>query len=219
MKRVRCPLGKLLRLSWPSADSRLRASLDPDVGLLAHSSWISRFLRGRIVPRSFARLGASFRSMYASMPVMVTCECAESGPQACSAPKARDHPSIPAMTIVDVPYDFGLSRGKRLLAQSAGTEFILVLDDDFVRSPLSCVECMLLHMRSSAHALPLPFDLLGFPILEDEPHPPLRRAARAVLAPEGVPASGRVASPGWEGGVFAIMFHVVVVAMSRASSV
>ena len=60
-----------------------------------------------------------------------------------------------------------LTRGKRLLAQLARTEFILVLDDDFVRSPLSCVECMVLHMRSRLHSLSLPFDLLGFPILED----------------------------------------------------
>ena len=77
------------------------------------------------------------------------------------------------------------------------TEFVLVLDDDFVRSPLSCLECaleglpeacqkprgMVWHMRSHLHSLTLPFDawhcrganptvpgedLLGFPILEDE---------------------------------------------------
>merc|ERR1712232_236556 len=72
------------------------------------------------------------------------------------------------MTVIDVPYDFGLSRGKRLLAQVTRTEFMLVLDDDFVRSPLSCLECMLLHTRSRLHSRTLPFDMLGFPILEDE---------------------------------------------------
>mmetsp|Transcript_2377 Transcript_2377/g.9336 ORF Transcript_2377/g.9336 Transcript_2377/m.9336 type:complete len:1169 (-) Transcript_2377:430-3936(-) len=116
------------------------------------------------------RLALSFHSMYDRMLVMVTCECPEPGPEGerCSPPEARDHPTIAFMKIVDVPYDFGLSRGKRLLAQWAQTEFVLVLDDDFVRSPLSCMECMLLHMRSRMHSLTLPFDLLGFPILEDE---------------------------------------------------
>eukprot|EP00971_Amphidinium_carterae_P050275 990647-Amphidinium_carterae.1 len=37
-----------------------------------------------------------------------------------------------------------------------------------VGSPLSCVECMVMHMRSRLHSLSLPFDMLGFPILEDE---------------------------------------------------
>lgn len=72
------------------------------------------------------------------------------------------------MAVIDVPFDFGLSRGKKLLVSRVETEFILVLDDDFVRSPLSCLECMLWHMRSHLHSLTLPFDMLGFPILEDE---------------------------------------------------
>eukprot|EP00439_Symbiodinium_sp_Y106_P036082 s3343_g4.t1 len=112
------------------------------------------------------RLGASFRSMYEHLPVLVTCECAEGID--CQGLKERPHPSVSRMFVIDVPYDFGLSRGKKLLVHRVQTEFLLVLDDDFVRSPLSCLECMLWHMRSQLHSLTLPFDLLGFPILEDE---------------------------------------------------
>eukprot|EP00929_Paragymnodinium_shiwhaense_P071015 TRINITY_DN36080_c0_g1_i1.p1 TRINITY_DN36080_c0_g1~~TRINITY_DN36080_c0_g1_i1.p1 ORF type:complete len:1200 (-),score=174.69 TRINITY_DN36080_c0_g1_i1:46-3162(-) len=119
------------------------------------------------------RLGESFRVLYRHLPVLVSCECPEDNVRpgrggSCAEPSTRPHKSIPAMTVVDVPYDYGLSRGKRLLAQLTTTEFVLVLDDDFVRSPLSCIECMLWHMRSRMHSLTLPFDLLGFPILEDE---------------------------------------------------
>ena len=112
------------------------------------------------------RLGASFRSVYHRLPVLVTCECAEG--VNCEALRDRPHPAVQHMRVIDVPFDFGLSRGKRLLVQRVDTEFLLVLDDDFVRSPLSCLECMLWHMRSQLHSLTLPFDLLGFPILEDE---------------------------------------------------
>ncbi|CAJ1407041.1 unnamed protein product [Effrenium voratum] len=112
------------------------------------------------------RLGASFRTMYGRLPVLVTCECPEAA--GCLEPSQRRHPAIPYMSVIDVPFDFGLSRGKKLLVSSVNTEFILVLDDDFVRSPLSCLECMLWHMRSRLHSLTLPFDMLGFPILEDE---------------------------------------------------
>ena len=112
------------------------------------------------------RLGASFRGIYEHLPVLVTCECAEGID--CQGLKERPHPSVSHMSIIDVPYDFGLSRGKKLLVHRVQTEFLLVLDDDFVRSPLSCLECMLWHMRSQLHSLTLPFDLLGFPILEDE---------------------------------------------------
>eukprot|EP00435_Cladocopium_sp_Y103_P061333 s1634_g23.t1 len=85
------------------------------------------------------RLGASFRVLYPRLPVLVTCECAESSN--CEELRQRPHGKIPRMA---------------------------VLDDDFVRSPLSCLECMLWHMRSHLHSLTLPFDMLGFPILEDE---------------------------------------------------
>lgn len=112
------------------------------------------------------RLGASFRVLYPRLPVLVTCECAESSD--CEELRQRPHAKIPRMAVIDVPFDFGLSRGKKLLVLRVETEFILVLDDDFVRSPLSCLECMLWHMRSHLHSLTLPFDMLGFPILEDE---------------------------------------------------
>ena len=42
------------------------------------------------------------------------------------------------MTVVSVPYDFGLSRGKTLLIEMTRTEFVLVLDDDFTHSMHSC---------------------------------------------------------------------------------
>lgn len=112
------------------------------------------------------RLAKSFRTMYERLPIIVTCECSKEN--SCEQLVVRNHQTIPNFAIVDVPYDYGLSRGKRLLIHRVQTEFILVLDDDFVRSPLSCIECMVLHMRSQLHSLTLPFDLLGFPILEDE---------------------------------------------------
>ena len=39
------------------------------------------------------------------------------------------------MTWYDVPYDFGLSAGKTFLTAQTTTEFVLILDDDFVRTP------------------------------------------------------------------------------------
>lgn len=146
----------------PVASVELRAMLDDvqdQVTVVAHSHERCELLD---------RLGASFRVLYDRMPVIVTCECPEPEAHRCLEPVRRQHPTIPSMDVIDVPYDFGLSRGKRLLAQHVDTEFILVLDDDFVRSPLSCIECMVWHMRSQLHSIPLPFDMLGFPILEDE---------------------------------------------------
>ncbi|CAE8723402.1 unnamed protein product [Polarella glacialis] len=144
-----------------TASAQLEALLDDveeQITVVAHSASRCELLE---------RLGLSFRAIYKRLPVLVSCECDEEA-AGCDQPSSRRHPSIPEMTVLDVPYDFGLSRGKRLLAESAATEFILVLDDDFVRSPLSCLECMLWHMRSRFHSLTLPFDMLGFPILEDE---------------------------------------------------
>ena len=139
---------------------RMRALLDDvqdHITVVAHSASRCELLD---------RLGTSFRSVYERLPVLVTCECAEG--VNCEGLKERPHPSVSHMSVVDVPFDFGLSRGKKLLVHRVQTEFLLVLDDDFVRSPLSCLECMLWHMRSQLHSLTLPFDLLGFPILEDE---------------------------------------------------
>ena len=39
------------------------------------------------------------------------------------------------VTWYDVPYDFGLSAGKTFLTAQTTTEFVLILDDDFVRTP------------------------------------------------------------------------------------
>ena len=47
----------------------------------------------------------------------------------------RPHPEIPGVTWYDVPYDFGLSAGKTFLTAQTTTEFVLILDDDFVRTP------------------------------------------------------------------------------------
>eukprot|EP00928_Gymnodinium_smaydae_P052620 TRINITY_DN3663_c0_g2_i2.p1 TRINITY_DN3663_c0_g2~~TRINITY_DN3663_c0_g2_i2.p1 ORF type:complete len:1136 (+),score=204.34 TRINITY_DN3663_c0_g2_i2:476-3409(+) len=112
------------------------------------------------------RLATSFREVYGQLPIAATCECGEA--EDCPEPRAAPHKSIPGMTLVTVPYDFGLSRGKSLLLAAANTEFVLVLDDDFVFSFHSCLECMLWRMRSRHHSQWRPFDILGFPILEDE---------------------------------------------------
>lgn len=112
------------------------------------------------------RLAISFRKAYDRLPVIATCECAEE--EHCTEPIVRPNENISHMKVVSVPYDFGLSRGKSLLAKMATTEFVLVLDDDFVHSYHSCLECMLWHMRSRYHSLWRPFDILGFPVVEDE---------------------------------------------------
>ena len=58
------------------------------------------------------RLGASFRVLYPRLPVLVTCECAEGSD--CEELRQRPHAKIPRMAVIDVPFDFGLSRGKML---------------------------------------------------------------------------------------------------------
>ncbi|CAK9060818.1 unnamed protein product [Durusdinium trenchii] len=113
------------------------------------------------------RLAVSFREVYAKLPIITTCECAEDA-LGCEEPVARAHERVSQMTVVSVPYDFGLSRGKTLLIEMTDTEFVLVLDDDFTHSMHSCLECMLWKMRSRHYALWKPFDVLGFPVQEDE---------------------------------------------------
>jgi len=112
------------------------------------------------------RLADSFREFYGRLPIIATCECSED--QGCTAPVPRKHETVPHMTVVSVPYDFGLSRGKTLLIEMTQTEFVLVLDDDFTHSFHSCLECMLWKMRSRHYSLWKPFDILGFPVQEDE---------------------------------------------------
>lgn len=117
------------------------------------------------------RLAQSFRDVYERLRIIATCECQPEvrGETArkCEQLTTRKHESIKHFTMIDVPFDFGLANGKSLLARMVQTEFLLVLDDDFTRSPLSCLECMLLRMRSSIHST-APFDMIGFPVLEDE---------------------------------------------------
>jgi len=112
------------------------------------------------------RLGSSFREIYTRIPIVVTCECAEE--DHCPGPVFNSHARIAGMTVVSVPYDFGLSRGKSLLLKHTTTELVLVLDDDFVHAFHSCLECMVWRMRSRYHSLWRPFDIVGFPVLEDE---------------------------------------------------
>eukprot|EP00931_Biecheleriopsis_adriatica_P119410 TRINITY_DN94632_c0_g1_i1.p1 TRINITY_DN94632_c0_g1~~TRINITY_DN94632_c0_g1_i1.p1 ORF type:complete len:1060 (+),score=199.19 TRINITY_DN94632_c0_g1_i1:375-3182(+) len=112
------------------------------------------------------RLAASFREVYAKLPIIATCECAEE--EGCREPKPRAHGNVPHMTVISVPYDFGLSRGKTLLIEMTTSEFVLVLDDDFTHSFHSCLECMLWKMRSQRISAWRPFDILGFPVQEDE---------------------------------------------------
>eukprot|EP00434_Breviolum_minutum_P010299 symbB.v1.2.009089.t1/scaffold570.1/size221114/4 len=112
------------------------------------------------------RLAVSFREVYSILPIIATCECAEE--DGCVSPVVRPHDTVSNMTVVSVPYDFGLSRGKTLLIEMTQTEFVLVLDDDFTLSMHSCLECMLWKMRSRHYSLWKPFDILGFPVQEDE---------------------------------------------------
>ena len=72
------------------------------------------------------------------------------------------------LTVYPVPYDFGLSQGKTRLSELAQTSYLLILDDDFVRTHHTCIECMLAKMYSYWHTSFLPLDLVGFPVLEDE---------------------------------------------------
>lgn len=58
------------------------------------------------------RLGASFRVVYPRLPVLVTCECSEG--VNCERLQQRAHERIGRMAVIDVPFDFGLSRGKKL---------------------------------------------------------------------------------------------------------
>ncbi|KAF4682556.1 hypothetical protein FOZ63_006358 [Perkinsus olseni] len=116
------------------------------------------------------RMARSILEWYPGMKFLATCECASEGDPSCApSPTPRFDPEVPSMTVYDVPYDYGLSRGKSLLISLVETEFVLVLDDDFVRSYHSCLECMLWRMRSKIHSAQWrPLDIVGFPVLEDE---------------------------------------------------
>ena len=110
------------------------------------------------------RLAESMQVMYPSVRLIATCECEEH--QRCDF-DFSDHPSLP-LRIYHVPFDYGLSQGKTFLTNVTATELVLILDDDFVLTPHTCLECMALHLRSQWHEKGLPLDLIGFPVLEDE---------------------------------------------------
>ncbi|KAF4676957.1 hypothetical protein FOL47_004199 [Perkinsus chesapeaki] len=116
------------------------------------------------------RMANSLLEWYPGLSFLATCECAfEGDPDCVDTPTQRAEYGIPNLKVYDVPFDFGLSRGKSLLISLVETEFVLVLDDDFVRSYHSCLECMLWRMRSKIHSAQWrPLDIVGFPVLEDE---------------------------------------------------
>ena len=106
------------------------------------------------------RMAHSLLVIYPGIQSMVTCE----------TPASTDIELIrlPDMDWYNVPDDFGLSRGKSFLISKVTTEYVLVLDDDFTASFDSCLECMIMRMRSRLHSAVLPIDILCVPILEDE---------------------------------------------------
>ena len=135
----------------------LKIHPEGSVTVIAHSANRCELLR---------RLVSSVRLRFAQMKILVTCEC-EPDAEACPLHPTR----IDISTDVDwyqVPFDFGLSRGKSFLISRVTTEFVLVLDDDFVFTFSTCVECMILKMKSRLHSAVLPLDIVGIPILEDE---------------------------------------------------
>eukprot|EP00927_Polykrikos_kofoidii_P043793 TRINITY_DN37894_c0_g1_i1.p1 TRINITY_DN37894_c0_g1~~TRINITY_DN37894_c0_g1_i1.p1 ORF type:complete len:1211 (+),score=172.41 TRINITY_DN37894_c0_g1_i1:158-3790(+) len=146
--------------SLPSMKLELTALLDDvedHITVVAHCTERCNFLD---------RLANSFRDVYSRLAIVATCECTEK--EHCPEPVAAPHATIPGVTVISVPHNFGLSRGKSLLASLSQTEFVLVLEGDFVNSFHSCLECMLLRMRSELHSQWRPFDIVGFPILDDE---------------------------------------------------
>ena len=107
------------------------------------------------------RMIASIHKLYPQMHAAVTCERVSSDP---GITVTKYGP----VEWYSVPYDFGLSRGKSFSISKVYTEFVLVLDDDFTASFATCIECLLLRMKSKLHSALLPFDIIGFPVLEDE---------------------------------------------------
>ncbi|CAD7972399.1 unnamed protein product [Amoebophrya sp. A25] len=110
------------------------------------------------------RLADSLKTSYPTMPIIGTCECAEEDTVCDATPIQKSD----VLTVYPVPYDFGLSQGKTRLTELSKTEYLLILDDDFVRTHHTCIECMLAKMYSYWHTSFLPLDLVGFPVLEDE---------------------------------------------------
>ena len=135
----------------------LRIHPEGSITVIAHSANRCELLK---------RLVSSVRLRYTKVKISVTCEC-DPDDKTCPIDPTR----IDISTDVDwyqVPFDFGLSRGKSFLISQVTTEFVLVLDDDFVFTYSTCVECMILKMKSRLHSALLPLDIVGIPILEDE---------------------------------------------------
>ena len=113
------------------------------------------------------RLAETLIPAYPRLKIIGTCECAEDDPVCDQTPKPSQlYPNV--LTIHPVPYDFGLSQGKTRLTELTQTNFVMILDDDFVRTHHTCLECMLAKMYSNWHTSFLPLDLIGFPVQEDE---------------------------------------------------
>ncbi|CEM16720.1 unnamed protein product [Vitrella brassicaformis CCMP3155] len=154
--------GEKAPVVWRGMSRVLLVDVEDVVTVVAHSGgrcWI------------LDRMARSIRLLYPRMPIVVTCEREDQQDQA-DGPDGglitkSPHGSIPNMTVLSVPFDYGLARAKNLLVSLITTEFTLVLDDDFVTSPHTCVECMLEKMTNQLH-LGHPFDIVGFPIREDE---------------------------------------------------
>ena len=113
------------------------------------------------------RMMNSIQSGYPGMKGIVTCECAPDDTRCPIIPTLSNSP-IPSTDWFSVPFDFGLSRGKQFLISKVATDFVLVLDDDFTLSFNTCIECLLWRLKSQVHSAVLPFDIVGFPLLEDE---------------------------------------------------
>jgi hypothetical protein len=70
-------------------------------------------------PAIVARLIASIRRLYPSLPVVV-------------ADDSRDPQPLPGVETVVLPYDRGVSAGRQAGLQRVRTPYVLVLDDDFI---------------------------------------------------------------------------------------
>ncbi len=123
------------------------------------------------------RMADSLVTSYPNLKIIGTCECSYEDKVCDETPyKSTKYPDV--LTIQPVPYDYGLSQGKTRLTQLVqdgipslgvpGTPYVLILDDDFVRTHHTCIECMLGKMVSNWHTSFLPLDLVGFPVQEDE---------------------------------------------------
>ena len=143
-----------------SSFNALAVDVEKSVTVIAHSG-------GRC--EIFARLEESLRIRYGKMKLRLTCECETTTDDSCpTEPALNPKKSSVETSWYDVPHDFGLSRGKSFLISTVDTEFVLVLDDDFTLGFNSCIECLVIKLKSRLQSSVLPLDIVGFPVLEDE---------------------------------------------------